>query len=305
MFGFLVRRLAFAVIILWGISTIVFFLTYLSGDPVNLLLPPDATVEERQEFRELRGYNRPLIVQYADFLAKAARLDFGESIRHRQPATDLVLGRVPATLELMAAGLLISVVVALPLGMLGAIYRGSLIDSASLVTALAGQSLPVFWLGILLILIFSENLHWLPSSGRGGLDHLILPGFTLSALTIAMLTRILRSSMLDVLTSDYVRTARAKGVREVSVIGKHVLRNALIPVITVFGLSAGAMLGGAVITETVFAWPGMGRLAVQAIANRDFAVIQAFVAFVGLGIVLINITLDILYAVIDPRIQLG
>lgn len=303
MLAFLARRLVFAVIILWGVSTIVFFLTYLSGDPVNLLLPPEASVEERQEFRELKGYNRPLLVQYLDFLIAAARLDFGESLRHRQPASSLVLGRVPATLQLMAVGLLISVVIAIPLGVLGALYRGSAIDSASLIAALAGQSLPVFWLGIILILIFSENLHWLPSGGRGGLSHLILPGFTLSALSIAIFTRILRSSMLEVLGSDYIRTARAKGMRELTVVFKHCFRNAFIPLLTVFGLSAGAMLGGAVITETVFAWPGMGRLAVQAIANRDFAVIQAFVAFAALGIVLINILIDILYVVIDPRVK--
>ena len=303
MLAVLIRRLAHSVLVLWGISTIVFFLTHLSGDPTDLMLPPDATFEERAEFRQRLGFDRPLIVQYVEFLSNAVRLDFGESIRHNQPAMSLVWERVPATLELGLTGLAIALTLAVPLGILAALRRGSWLDTGSLIIAFAGQSFPVFWLGIMLILIFSENLHWLPSSGRGSWQHLILPGITLSALSLAMIMRILRSSLLEVLGADYIRTARAKGLTEQMILYGHALRNASIPVVTVVGLSVGMMLGGAVITETVFAWPGMGRLVIQAISNRDFPVVQAFVVFMAVLIVIINLVVDLLYTVLDPRVK--
>jgi peptide/nickel transport system permease protein len=303
MFTVLVRRLAHSVLVLWGISTIVFFLTHLGGDPTNLMLPPDATFEQRSEFREQMGFDRPLLIQYFDFLGKAVRLDFGESLRHNQSAMSLVLERVPATLELAVVGLVIALVLAIPLGIMAALHRGSWLDTGSLVFAFAGQSFPVFWLGIMLILVFSENLHWLPSSGRGSWRHLILPGITLSALSMAMIMRLLRSSLLEVIGSEYIRTARAKGLSEKMILYRHSLRNAAIPVITIVGLSVGLMLGGAVITETVFAWPGMGRLVIQAISNRDFPVVQAFVVFMAVVIVVINLIVDLLYTVMDPRVK--
>ncbi|HBY96762.1 MAG: ABC transporter permease [Ardenticatenaceae bacterium] len=303
MLKILIRRLAHSVLVLWGISTIVFVLIHLSGDPTNLMLPPDATYEQRAEFRHRMGFDRPLAVQYIDFLGHAVRLDFGESIRHNQPAMQLVLERVPATLQLSGVALLIAFAIAVPLGVLAAIKRASWFDTASLLVALTGQSFPVFWLGIMLILIFSENLHWLPSSGRGDWKHLVLPSLTLSALSTAMIMRILRSSLLEVLASDYIRTAKAKGLPDRIIIYKHALRNAAIPVVTIVGLSIGMMLGGAVITETVFAWPGMGRLAIQAISNRDFPVVQSFVIFTAVVILVINLIVDLLYTWIDPRIR--
>ena len=299
------RRVAHAGLVLWGVSTIVFMLTHLSGDPTNLMLPPDATFEERVEFSERLGFNRPLIVQYGDFLGDAAVLDFGDSLRFDQPAMEIVWERVPATLELTTAAMALAVLVAVPLGALAATHRGSWIDSISLVTAIGGQSLPVFWLGLMLILGFSETLHWLPSGGRGGFDHLILPAFTLSVLAMAMIMRITRSAMLDVLGADYVRTARAKGLRERIITYRHVARNAAIPVVTIAGLALGLMLGGAVITETVFAWPGIGRLVIQAISNRDFPVVQAYVFLIAIVIVVLNLLVDFLYIWINPQVRIN
>jgi peptide/nickel transport system permease protein len=269
------------------------------------MLPPDATLAQREEFRQQMGYDQPLYTQYFDFMEKAVRLEFGESIRHHQPAMSLVLERVPATLKLSAVGLGIALLIAIPMGILAALYRGSWIDSLSLTIALAGQSFPVFWLGIVLILIFAETLHLLPSAGAGNWKNLILPGITLSALSMAMIMRILRSSLLDVLDADYIRTALAKGLSYRRALIVHALKNAAIPVVTIIGLSVGMMLGGAVITETVFAWPGMGRLAIQAISNRDFPIVQAFVVLNAAVIVTINLFVDLLYMLIDPRVRLN
>ena len=303
--NFIIRRLLHSILVLWGISTIVFFLTHLSGDPTNLMLPPDATFEQREEYRHRMGYDQPLINQYGSFLIDAIQLDFGESIRHKQPAMKLVLDRVPATLELSGFGLLIALIISLPLGIIAAIKRGSWIDSISLTIALAGQSFPVFWIGIIFIIIFSEWLHILPSGGRGDFKNLILPGITLSFMSMAMIMRILRSSLLEVIDSDYIRTAIAKGRSFKEAITKHALQNAAIPVVTTIGLSIGMMLGGAIITETVFAWPGMGRLVINAISNRDFPVVQAFVFLNGGVILLINLIVDIVYSWIDPRVRVS
>ena len=305
MVSFILRRLAHSILVLWGITTIVFFLTHLSGDPTSLMLPPDASYQQRQEFRHSMGFDRPLIVQYGDFLQKAVHLDFGTSIRYQEPAMHLVLERVPATLELSAVGLAIALLVALPMGILAALKQGSIIDSISLVISLSGQSFPVFWIGIMLILLFSETLHWLPSSGRGNWKNLIMPGITLSFLSMAMIMRILRSSLLEVLNLNYIRTAKAKGMRFREVVVNHALKNAAIPVVTMIGLSIGMMLGGAVVTETVFSWPGMGRLVIQAISNRDFPVVQAFVALNAVVILLINLLVDITYSWLDPRIRVS
>ena len=303
--SFIIRRLLHSILVLWGISTIVFFLTRLSGDPTNLMLPPDATYEQREEFRHLMGYDRPIINQYGSFLIDAVQLDFGESIRHKQPAMKLVLERVPATLELSGFGLFIALLISLPLGIIAAIKRGSFIDSISLTIALAGQSFPVFWIGIIFIIIFAEWLHILPSGGRGDFKNLILPGITLSFMSMAMIMRILRSSLLEVIGSDYIRTAIGKGRSFKEAITKHALQNAAIPVVTTIGLSIGMMLGGAIITETVFAWPGMGRLVINAISNRDFPVVQAFVFLNGGVILLINLIVDIVYSWIDPRVRVS
>jgi peptide/nickel transport system permease protein len=284
------------------VSVIAFALTHLSGDPAALLLPPSATLDDIAVFRHAQGLDRPLPVQYLDFLGRAVRGDFGRSIRLGEPALALVLGRLPATLELSAAAMVIALVVALPLGIASAVRRGSVVDQLSLLLSLLGQSFPVFWLGIIFIIIFAEDLQWLPASGRGDVKHLVLPAITLSLYTIAIITRLLRSSLVDVLSADFIRTARGKGLPERAILVGHALKNAALPVVTVVGLQAGTLLGGAVITEEVFAYPGMGRLALQAIANRDFTVVQAFVVVMAILITAINFGVDLLYARLDPRV---
>lgn len=284
--------------------TIVFFLTRLSGDPARLMAAPDASDEEILELREALGLNKPLIVQYGEYLVRAVQGDFGMSYRHGEPAMQLVLDRLPMTMRLSGMALLIALLVALPLGLIAAVYRDSVLDQAAMTLSLFGQSFPTFWMGIMLILIFSETLRWLPTSGTGGIEYMILPAVTLSFQTTANVTMLLRSSMLEVLGTDYIRTARAKGVQERGVIVAHALRNAALPVITAISLQIGPMLGGAVVTETVFAYPGMGRLAVQAINNRDFTVVQAFVVVMAVIIVSINLITDLIYTVVDPRIKL-
>ena len=287
---------------MWGVSVIAFALTHLSGDPAALLLPPSATLEDIAVFRHAQGLDRPLPIQYLDFLGHAVRGDFCASIRQGRPALELVLDRLPATLELSAAALVLALVIAVPLGIAAAVRRGSAIDQSSLLLSLLGQSFPVFWLGIILIILFAEDLNWLPASGRGDLKHLVLPAITLSLYTIAIVTRLLRSSLIDVLSGDFIRTARGKGLGERAVLVGHALKNAALPVVTVVGLQAGTLLGGAVVTEEVFAYPGMGRLALQAIANRDFPVVQAFVVVMAVLITAINLGVDLLYARLDPRV---
>ena len=288
---------------IWGVSLIAFALTHLSGDPAALLLPPSATLEDIALFRHESGLDRPLPVQYVDFVAHAVRGDFGRSIRYGEPALGLVLDRLPATLELSAAALVLALLIAVPLGIVAAVRRGSAIDQAGLLLSLIGQSFPVFWLGIVLIMLFAENLRWLPASGRGDLAHLLLPAVALAAYTIAIVSRLLRSALIDILSADFIRTARAKGLSGRVVLVRHALKNAALPVVTVIGLQVGTLLGGAVVTEEVFAYPGMGRLALQAIANRDFAVIQAFVVVMAVLITALNILVDLMYTRLDPRVR--
>lgn len=284
-------------------SIIAFALTHLSGDPAALLLPPSATLEDIAVFRHASGLDRPLPLQYLDFLAHAVRGDFGRSIRYGEPALQLVLDRLPATIELSLAALLLALVVAVPLGIVAAVRRGSAVDQVGLLLSLVGQAFPVFWLGIVLIMLFAESLRWLPASGRGDLAHLVLPAVALALYTIAIVARLLRSSLIDVLSADFIRTARGKGLAERTILMVHALKNASLPVVTVIGLQVGTLLGGAVVTEEVFAYPGMGRLALQAIANRDFAVVQAFVVVMAVLITAINLGVDLLYARLDPRVR--
>jgi peptide/nickel transport system permease protein len=300
-----IKRAIYSIIVLWGISTMIFFLLRLSGDPTDMMLSPEATYEERQEYRHSMGFDRPLSVQYVIFLKDVIRLDFGESLRYKKPAMSLVFERLPATLELSAVGLGIALLFAIPLGIISALKRGTWLDSLGLFIAMLGQSFPVFWLGIMLILLFSENLHFLPSGGTGNWKNLILPGLTLSALTMATVMRILRSSLIDQLESDYMRTAKAKGLTFTYAVLRHALKNAAIPVVTIIGISIGLMLGGAIITETVFAWPGMGRLLTQAVTNRDYPIVQAFVFLNGVIILVLNFIVDILYTLIDPRVRVS
>src|SRR5262245_54904528 len=305
--AFLLRRLLHAVFGVWGVVTVVFFLVRLTGDPALLLVDMSATQEEIAHTRGLLGLDRPLVVQYVDFLVAAGRGDFGASLREKRPAMRMVLEHFwPATVELAAAALLLSTVLAVPLGVVSATHRGRLADHLSRVSSLFLQSMPSFWLGIMLILFFAVALNGLlPAYGTGTLRHLILPAVALAAAPLAQNVRLIRAGMLEVLGQDYVRTSRAKGVAEGGVVYRHALRNAALPVITVTGLSLGFMLSGALIIETVFAWPGMGRLIVQAVPGRDFPVIQAGVFVFALVFVAINLVVDVLYTAADPRVRLS
>jgi len=301
--SYLLRRLWQAVLVLFGVSVVVFLILHLTGDPAALLLPPDATAEDIARFRKAMGFDDPVAVQYLRFLKGALRGDFGESLRHGEPAMTLVLERLPATFQLAGAGLLLALCLAIPAGILSAVKRNSPVDYVSTVVALTGQAMPTFWLGIMLILVFSVRLSWLPSSGRGDVEHLILPAITLGLFTTARITRLTRSGMLEVLGQDYIRTARAKGVSEPPVVWKHALKNASIPIVTIVGIELGTLLGGSVITETIFAWPGVGRLSVQAIFNRDYPVVQAAVFLLASTFVIVNFLVDVVYTYLDPRIR--
>ena len=306
--AYLIRRLFLTIIVVFGVSIIAFGLMFLTGDPAVVMLGTGAelmTQAQINEFRHALGFDRPWYVQYADFAAKAIRGDFGQSLQYRQPAFQVVVDRFPATLELAVLSLLISVIFAIPLGVLSATRPNSIFDHICTLLALVGQSIPNFWLGILLMLFFGVTLRWLPISGRGDWHNLILPSITLAAFPLARNMRLFRSSLLDVIHTDYVRTARAKGLSDNAVMYRHALRNALLPLVTMLGLQLGFTLGGSVIVETVFAWPGVGRVIVQAINQKDFPVVQAGVTLLALAFTITNLVVDLLYAWIDPRIRLG
>jgi peptide/nickel transport system permease protein len=300
---FLLRRLIHTLFVLLGVTLLVFVLIRLSGDPAALYLPDDATAAEIEAFREEMGWNRPIHIQYGAFLWRLLHGDFGRSLRHDEPALKLVLERLPATIELTSVSMAFAVAIAIPVGILSAIRRNSIFDAVARMFALLGLCMPNFWLGIMLIIVFAAELHILPAFGRGSAANLIMPGFTLGFSAAATIMRLLRSNVLEVLGMDYVRTARAKGLAERVVLIRHVLKNAAIPAVTIIGLQLGYLLSGAVVTETVFAYPGMGRLAVQAIANRDFAVVQAFVAVAAVVFAVANLAVDMFYMLLDPRIR--
>jgi peptide/nickel transport system permease protein len=300
---FLASRFARALVALWLVSTVVFVVMRLSGDPVPLLLPPDAPQSEIFRVRAELGLDRPVIVQYGVFIGNVLRGDFGRSIRYRGPAMDVVVERLPATLELGLTAFFISVIVALPVGLLSALRRNSFADHAAMAVALVGQSAPTFFIGILFIMVLSLWAGWFPTSGRGDWRHLVLPAATLALFAMASMARLTRSAVLEVLRADYVRTARAKGLAEIAVVAKHTLKNAAIPILTITGLQFGSLLGGAVVTETVFAWPGIGRLAIQSISNRDYPVVQAVVFLSAIMFIVLNLAIDVLYGLLDPRIR--
>lgn len=300
---YLLTRLWHTVYVVIGISVISFFFVHLSGDPVMLMLPPDASSAQIESLREQLGFNDPLPVQYWRFATRAIRGDFGESLYYHIPALRLILERLPASLELAVAAMVVALGISVPIGIISAVRRGSALDMASMFAALFGLSMPHFWLGIMFILLFSLKLGWLPTSGRGTLAQLIMPALALGLSLMAMFARLTRSVMLEVLSLDYVRTARAKGLKERIVIGKHALKNALIPLVTVAGMQFGFLIGGTVIIETVFAWPGAGRLVVQAIFNRDYPLVQACVFILALIFVTINFLVDMLYGYLDPQIS--
>ena len=301
--AFVAGRLARAVVALWLVSTVVFVVMRLSGDPVPLLLPPDAPRSEIFRVRAELGLDRPLIVQYGVFLAHVVRGDFGRSIHYREPAMRVVVGYLPASLQLALTAFVVAAVIAVPIGLLSAIRRNTLIDHVTMAVALVGQSAPTFFLGILFILVLSLQAGLFPTSGRGDWRHLVLPALTLGAFAMASIARLTRSAVLEVLRADFVRTARAKGVSELLVVGKHTLRNAALPIITITGLRLGQLLAGAVVTETVFAWPGIGRLAIQSIYNRDYPIVQCTVFLSAAAFIVVNFVIDLLYGVLDPRLR--
>lgn len=305
MFLHILQRLFHALFVIFAISTIVFWVLRMSGDPVVLLLPQDTTKEEIAALRQAMGFNDPQYIQYLRFLGKLTKGDFGHSFHYRQPALKLLLERMPATLQLTFAAITFAILIAIPLGILSAVKYGTGLDTFSLGLATVGQSIPLFWLGLMLMLVFSVSLGWLPTSGRGGWEHLILPAVTLGSYPMAAIVRLLRANMLTALRMDYVTAARAKGVGEFWIVVKHAFKNAAIPVVTLIGLQFGVLFGGAVVTEVIFSWPGIGRLMVLAIYNRDFPLVQGAVIFLAIVFVTVNLTVDLLYGYLDPRVRVG
>jgi peptide/nickel transport system permease protein len=301
--GFVLQRAIRAALTLWIVVSAVFVILRLSGDPVVLLLSADAPPEQVEALRRNLRLDQPIPVQYARYFVNLAHGDLGASIRQRQPALRLIFERFPATLQLAASAFALATVVGLSVGILAALKRNTVIDRLAMGFTSVLQSGPAFFVGIILILIFSVRLGWLPSSGRGTPKQLILPTITLSAFTMASLARLSRSALLDVLRNDYIRTARAKGLREATIVQRHALKNAALPLVTVMGLEIGGLVTGAVITETVFAWPGIGRLAVDAVSTRDYPVVQAVVLVIALVFVGVNFLVDCSYALLDPRVR--
>jgi peptide/nickel transport system permease protein len=300
---FILRRLVQSILVLVGVSIFVFGLLQLSGNPVGLLLPPDATAEQKAVLEQRYGFDQPIYVQYFTYARGVIVGDFGDSMRSGQAAMPLVLERLPATFELAGAAMLFTVILSFPAGIIAALHRGKWIDRVVMMFALLGQSLPVFFVGILFILIFGVRLDWFPVSGRGGLSHLVLPALSLGLYGTARTARLVRSGMLDVMRAEFVTTARAKGLTEATIVYGHVLRNALIPIITVLGLDLATLLGGAIITETIFSWPGLGRLIIYSIEARDYPVVQAAVFVVAVAYILVNFIVDVLYAFVNPRVR--
>lgn len=300
---FLAYRLVRLIFALWAVVTVVFVVMRLSGDPVPLLLPPDAPIAEMERLRHEMGLDRPIYVQYGVFINQALQGDFGRSIHFRVSAIRVAWERVPATLELSLAAFLCAILVAVPAGVFSAIRRGSIADHLVMGVALIGQAAPTFYIGIMLILVCSLWMGLFPTSGRGDWRQLVLPAITLGAFAMASIARITRSAVLEILRADFIRTARAKGVPEFWTLAKHTMRNAAVPIVTIVGLQLGNMLGGAVVTETIFSWPGIGRLAIQSIFNRDYPVVQSCVFLTAAVFVVLNFLVDLTYGVLDPRIR--
>ena len=301
---YVLARLAQSALVVLLSLTAVFGMVRLGGDPVLLFLPMDIQSKDVNEFRERLGFNDPLLVQYGRFMRGAVQGDFGQSLRYRRPALGLVLERLPATLLLAGSAIALTLLIAVPLGVLTAVRRDTMVDHLGTVATVLGQATPGFWLGLMLIYVFAVQLRWLPTGGSGSVAQLVMPSVVLAAFFAARVARLTRSATLDVLNEEFIKTARAKGLGEGRVIGKHTLRNSAIPIVTLAGLEAGQVLGGAVITETIFAWPGLGRLTVQALLNRDFPVVFAAVFVISLVYTLINLLVDLAYAWLDPRVRL-
>ena len=302
---YIVHRLLQGLVLLFMVATIVFFLGRLTGNPVDLMLPEEATAEDRQAMIQALGLDGSLYEQFVIFITNAFRGDLGMSIRMRQPAVDAFFDRLPNTLAIIPWALLMAMAIGIPLGVVAALNRGNFIDRLAGGIGVLGIAMPSFWLGIILIFVFSVELGWLPSGRMGGPEHYVLPVITLGAFLVAGFMRLIRSSMLEVMDSEFVKLARIKGLSEWVVIWKHCLRNALIPVLTLWGVFVGNLITGAIVTETVFAWPGVGRLTYEAVIYRDFPLLQAVIILKAILILSINLLVDILYAYVDPRIRLS
>ena len=304
MLRYLIRRLVLTIPVLVGVATLVFALIhFIPGDPAQAMLGEGATPDEVHQLRERLGLNRPLIVQYGSFLKGLVHGDLGVSLRNDQPVTRQILERMPATAELAFASMTVAVLMALPLGIIAAVWRGTAVDFSAMTLSLVGISLPNFWLGPLLAIVFAVELGWLPVGGRGTLAHLVLPAVTLGAALAAILARMTRASLLEELREPYVLAARAKGVSRTRAVLHHAFRNSLIPIVTILGLQFGVVLTGAVITETIFAWPGIGRLLIQSISFRDYPLVQGCVLLIAITYVGVNLLTDLTYSFLDPRIR--
>jgi peptide/nickel transport system permease protein len=304
MWRYIRRRLLLAVLTFWAVSTIVWGLLYLTGDPVAILLAgTPAGQTDLEQLRHSLGFDRPVPVQYLDFLQHAIQGDLGKSLRSGEPALVLVSRRIGFTVQLALMAMTLALVVAIPVGVVSAIRRGSLLDRTLMLLSMVGQSMPIFWVGLLMILLFAVELHWFPAGGAGGIKYLFLPAATLALYPTARIARLVRSSLVDVLNQDYILAARARGLREWKVVGKHALKNASLSVVTIVALQFGYMLGGAVITETIFGWPGIGLFTVTAIHERDFPIVQAAVVLASGMFIAINFLVDLLYGWLDPRIR--
>ena len=301
---YIVRRVGEAVLALFALSIIIFLMVRLTGDPALLMLPPDAGADALEDIRHSMGLDKPLVAQYGLFIRDYATGSFGDSLRSKTPVSDLIKDRLPNSLKLVGAAAVIVLLISIPLGVLSAVYKGTWIDTLATGFAVLGQAIPVFWLGILMIQLFTVKLGWLPSSGMGGLDHYVMPAFALGFFTVAAIQRLLRSSMLEAMDSEYIKLARIKGLSEFRVVWKHALRNSMISVITLGGIYIAILITLGILVEVVFAWPGMGRLMFQGIVFRDFPVVQA-VVLISAGIVIFSsLVVDIAYAYLDPRIRL-
>jgi len=306
MFYFIFFRLLSTLLVVLGVVTLVFLLIHLvPGDPVQAMLGESATPTDLESLRQALGLNQPLLSQWWLYITDLLQGNLGESLYSKEPIIDMLIQRFPATLELAAAGLLVAVALALPLGSIAALRKDSAYDNGAMVFSLLGVSIPNFWLGPMLIFLFSLTLGWLPVSGRESPTSLILPAITLGTALAAILARMVRATLLEVLSEDYIRTARAKGLRESAIVIHHALRNASLPIITVLGLQLGTLLGGAVITEIIFAWPGVGQMTIESIQRRDYPAVQACILLISLSYVLVNTLTDVIYAWLDPRVRYG
>ena len=304
MLRYFIRRVLLAIPVLLGVATLVFSLIHLvPGDPAQAMLGDGAAPQDVEELRKSLGLDQPLFTQYVTFLRHAITGDLGKSFRTGQPVTTMIFERVPATAELALAAMLVAIVIAIPLGVVAAVWRGTAIDFGAMTFALAGVSIPNFWLGPLMAIFFAVNLGWLPVSGRGTLAHLVLPAFSLGLALAAILARMTRASLLDELNELYVRAARARGVSRTAAVASHALRNSMVPLLTIIALQFGAVLTGAVITETIFAWPGIGRLLIQSIGFRDYPMVQGCILLIAFTYVTVNLATDLMYGVLDPRIR--